>query len=417
MSTANAEQNISTTAQTRKPLQMWELICLVGGIMALNASAIDIMLPALGQMQDYFGFADDNRRQDVVVYYLMGMGISQLFYGPVIDRFGRRIVLWFSLAIYLITTLACVYASSYEFLLWARIIQGAASGAMRVAITAVVRDVYAGRDMARLMSLAVLIFMVAPIIAPSMGLALLKTFGDWHSIFWALIIFGILLSAWIAIRVPETLPDARRIPLNFQSIFRSYKTVCCHKVAMGYSLSSALIFGSIFSYISASEQIYLDVYKVGDSFPLWMGLGAMFSAFSTLGNAVLVKKFGMRHLAHTGIIGMIIGHSVFFILAPEGIAPFALFFVSITLSLTMIGFLGPNSSAMALEPLGHVAGSASAIYGFMTTFIAAFVGGLIADQFQGNPATILMGNLIALILALVCMLWAEDWKLFQKKSD
>ena len=260
---AIADSTTLSTTQDTPPLPVWELVCIVAGLMALNALAIDIMLPALSDMQAYFQLSNENAQQRVVVVYVVGLGLSQLFYGPLTDRFGRKPVLGWALLVYIIAALACLIAPSFELLLLARFIQGASAGATRVVATTIIRDFYSGRRMAEIMSVVMLIFAAAPILAPSIGLGVLSLFGNWHSVFLALAIYAFIVAVWSMVRLPETLKPENRTALRPDTIFKSYKSVFTNRISIGYMLASAFIFANLFSYIAASEQIYSDVFGIG----------------------------------------------------------------------------------------------------------------------------------------------------------
>lgn len=381
--------------------------------MALNATAVDIMLPALGDIQDTFQFEDDNQRQKMVILYLMGMGLSQVFYGPLIDRFGRKPILVISLLVYSLASVACIMATQYEDLLIARVIQGCAAGATRVVAAATARDTYSGRAMAEIMSIVMLIFMAAPILAPSLGHGILVLFDDWRAIFWALVALSTVMLVWSFIRLPETLAPENRTQLNPAKIFKSYKIVCTNRLAIGYSIASALVFGTLFSYISSSEQIFSELFGKEETFALWFAGIAAGMAVSNLLNARLVKKMGMRFLSHWALVFMVGVNIIHFFVAASGNESFVLFYVLMIASFICIGFIGPNFSATAMEPLGHVAGTASALYGFATTFLAAFIGGIVASGFDGTLAPIFLGNSICVIAGLCVIYFTEKGKLFK----
>ncbi len=414
--TTNTAQDTSQSPETShfKRLPVWEFVCIVAGLMALNATAVDIMLPALNNIQETFQFEDDNRRQQMVIVYLMGLGVSQIFYGPLIDRFGRRPVLLVSLSVYIAFGLACLLAPSYNLLILARLVQGCSAGATRVVAAAVVRDCYTGRAMAEIMSVVMLVFMAAPILAPSIGGGILFMFEDWRSIFWALVIFGLAMLIWSYFRLPETLAPQNKTPLQPLAIARSYKIVFTNRLAMGYSLASALVFGTLFGYISASEQIYSVTFDLEKSFPYWFAGTAAGMAVANLLNSRLVQKLGMRFLSHWALIGMLVVNFVYAALSFNGHNDFLPFYGVMVVSFICMGFIGPNFSATAMEPLGHIAGTASALYGFAATFLAAVIGWIVGAQYDGNLGPLFLGNAICLVLALVSVLFTERGKLFKR---
>ena len=397
----------------KAPLPVWELVCIVAGLMALNALAIDIMLPALADMQAYFQFAEDNDRQQVVTAYVLGLGLSQLFYGPLVDRYGRKPVLGVALIVYISAAFSCLIVPEFGVLLFARFVQGAAAGATRVVAAAVVRDFYAGRRMAEIMSMVMLIFMAAPILAPSIGQGVMVLFGDWKSIFWALLIYAVIVGGWAMIRLPETLKPENRRALDIHSIIQSYQIVFTTRVAVGYMMASACVFATLFSYIAASQQLYAEVFGITEQFPLWFaGIAACTSLF-TLSNSRLVRRFGMRKLSHAALICMAITSVLHAVVSLTGTETFPVFFMLMVFSFGSIGFIGPNFSASAMEPLGRIAGTASALYGFATTFLAGVLGGLIAATYDGTSAPLFIGNAISVICALAIVLVTEKGRLFK----
>lgn len=386
-------------------------------LMALNALAIDIMLPALPQMGEYFQIPADreNDRQAIIVSYMLGFGVSQLFYGPLTDRFGRRPVLFVSVFFYIVAAVGCVFAPSFEALIWIRAFMGASAGGSRVIAVSAARDLYVGRQMAKVMSLVMIVFMSAPIIAPFLGQMMLKVM-PWHGIFWALAAFGVIMFLWVLIRLPETLPKERRVPLNLPTMFRNYGKVIRTREALGYTIASGFLFGGLMSYISASEQLYHQVYVTGDWFALWFAGAAIAMSVSNLINSRLVERLGMRRISHTALIAFVIVSAAHAVIALQGPVPFELFYTLVLLAFFCIGFQGPNYNAIAMEPLGALAGSGAALIGFASSFVSASIGGLIAHQFDGTVTPIFIGHFILGAAALLVIFITERGKLMQSHA-
>ncbi len=266
--------------------------------------------------------------------------------------------------------------------------------------------------MAKVMSLVMIVFMVAPIVAPSIGQLLLFV-TDWKGIFWALVVFGGLMFVWVLFRLPETLPVERRAPLNAPSILRNYWTVLTTREAVGYMAASGLLFASLMSYISSSEQLYHEVYDTGALFPLWFAGAAVAMAVSNLINSRFVERFGMRRMSHGAMLVFVATNGVHAFLASQGPVPFELFYTLVLIAFFAMGFQGPNYNAIAMEPLGRIAGSGAALIGFSTSFVAAMIGGLIAHQFDGTLAPIFIGNFAFAFLAVIIVLITERGKLFR----
>lgn len=392
-----------------------ELVALTAAFMALNALAIDMMLPALGQIGDELGAVRDNDRQLIVVVYVLGNGIAQLFFGPLADRFGRKTVLMWALGGYMLGSVLSIFASSFSLLLAARAFQGVATAGTRVAAIAIVRDQCSGRRMAEVMSLAITIFMAAPILAPGFGQLILFA-APWRGIFVVLLLYGIILMLWAHWRLSETQALEDRKPLRAGPILASYGQFITNRQSLGYTMTSALCFGALFGYISASEQVFLEVFDLGSSFPLAFAAIAGSLGAATLINARLVSRFGMRRLTHTALLVFIIANLIhLFIVATAG-ETFFLFMAFMGISFFALGLIGPNATALAMEPMGHIAGAAAAANGFAGTTIAGFLGGLIARFYDGTTTPILTGFACLGLLAFALALWTEKGVLFHPQE-
>ncbi|MEZ6030238.1 MAG: multidrug effflux MFS transporter [Hyphomonadaceae bacterium] len=421
-------QHTTAAQPTIKRLPLPEFVAMTAMLMALNALAIDIMLPALPDMATTFGLAGaqaghivqcpavlsegSNDQQLIIIAYMLGFGVSQLFYGPLTDRFGRRPVLFISLACYTIAAVMCVYAPTFESLVAMRAFMGASAGGSRVIAVSAARDLYVGRQMAKVMSLVMIVFMSAPILAPFIGQMMLG-FMPWQGIFWALAGFGLSMFLWVMIRLPETLPRDRRVPLNPPSILRNYWKVMKTREALGYTIASGFLFGSLMSYISSSEQLYHNVYNTGTMFPLWFAGAAVAMSVSNLINSRIVERLGMRKISHAALIGFVLVSAVHASIALAGPVPFPIFYTLVLLAFFAIGFQGPNYNAIAMEPLGALAGSGAALIGFASSFVSASIGGLVARQFDCTVTPIFVGHMILGSLALVAIFITERGKLMQ----
>lgn len=406
----SANQSVSSAPTRRLPL--WEFVGLTAMLMALNALAIDIMLPALPQMGADFSVREENDRQLIIVSYMLGFGVSQLFYGPLTDRFGRRPVLFVSLFFYIIAAILCVYAPTFDLLIAARAFMGASAGGSRVIAVSAARDLYAGRQMAKVMSLVMIVFMGAPIVAPFFGQLMLKVM-TWHGIFWVLAVFGVVMFLWVLLRLPETLPPERRVPFNIPTMFKNYGKVIRTREALGYTIASGFLFGGLMSYISSSEQLYHEVYDTGDWFALWFAGAAIAMSISNLINSRLVERLGMRKISHSALIAFVVISAIHAIIAMMGPVPFPLFYTLVILAFFAIGFQGPNYNAIAMEPLGALAGSGAALIGFASSFVSASIGGLVARQFDGTVTPIFIGHFVVGSLALLTIFITERGKLMQ----
>lgn len=399
----------------QRNLSFAELVAFTAAVMALNALAIDMMLPALGLIGDTLGAAHDNDRQLVVVVYVLGNGVAQLFFGPFVDRFGRRTMLLWALGGYIVGSLLSVAAASFSLLLAARLFQGVATAAARVSIIAVVRDQCSGRRMAEVMSLAITIFMAAPILAPGFGQLILYA-APWRGIFVALLVYGVALAVWTFWRLPETLTPENWKPLRFDRTIAAYGEFVRNRTSLGYTLASSLCFGALFGYISASEQIFLETFDIGQSFAVAFAAIALALGVASLTNAALVVRFGMRRLCHGAIVVFILANLFHLAIVETSGERFILFMLFMCISFFCLGLIGPNSTAMAMEPMGGNAGPAAAANGFAGTTLAGFLGGVIGRFYDGTTTPIILGFVVLGACALLLILWTEGGKLFHPQQ-
>lgn len=394
----------------------WEFIALAAALMALNALAVDIMLPGLQQIGAALGENDENNRQLVITAYLGGFALAQLVFGPLSDRFGRRPPLLFGLAVYVVTAFACVFAPSFGTMLAFRFVQGLGAAATRVITVSVVRDSFGGRAMAEVMSLIFMVFMVIPVLAPGIGQAIMIIWA-WPEIFLFMSLFGLAITLWTFARLPETLHEEYRRPFKFATIVDGFRIVLTNRISVGYSAALAVIFGALFGFINSAQQIYVDIYDKGDSFPLYFALVAGTMALMSFINSRMVGRFGMRRLAHAALVGFMLTNGVAFALAMFGPMPFWLFIAVFMVSMAQFALIGSNFNALAMEPLGHVAGTASSILGFAQTACGAALGALVGQAFNGTIVPLAAGYFFFALFALVLVLIAEGGVLFRPQNE
>ena len=394
-----------------------EFIALMAMLMALNALAIDIMLPGLQQIGAALGVENENHRQYVVSAYLFGFGVAQLAYGPISDRFGRRLPMLFGLAVYVISSLAVVAVPSFAGLLVLRFIQGIGSAAMRVITISIVRDIYGGRAMAEVMSLIMMVFMVVPVIAPGTGQVILF-FGDWHLIFVFMAVVAAAVGLWMHLRMPETLHPEDVRPFTVASVLAGFRIVLTNRVALCYTIASMFIFGALFGFINSAQQVYVGIYGLGVWFAAAFAAVAVFMAFSSFVNARLVGRFGMRGLSHASLLGFITITFLWLlvqIFGPQPM-PFPIFLTFFALAMFQFGWIGSNFNSLAMEPLGHVAGTASSVLGFMGTIGGSIIGAMIGQAFDGTALPMVAGFFIVSIVGLVFVLIGERGRLFRAQN-
>ena len=394
-----------------------EFIAMMAALMALNALAIDIMLPGLQEIGASLGVVNENHRQYVITAYLIGFGFAQLAYGPISDRFGRRMPLLVGLTIYILSGAAIVAVPSFTGMLILRFVQGLGSAAMRVITVSIVRDIFGGRAMAEVMSLIMMVFMVAPVLAPATG-QVVMLFGNWHLIFVFITVVALINTTWAWLRLPETLDPQDVRPLNPRSVIEGFRIVLTNRIALCYTISSTFIFGALFGFINSAQQVYVGIYGLGLWFPVAFAAVALFMSFSSFLNSKLVGRFGMRKLSHAALLGFITVNAIWLScqLLFAGPMPFPLFLSLFALAMFQFGWIGSNFNTLAMEPLGHVAGTASSVLGFMGTVGGALIGAAIGQAFDGTALPMIGGFFAVSLVGLVFVLIAEKGRLFQAQN-
>lgn len=389
----------------RLTLPFAEFVALIAAMMALTALSIDIMLPALPQIGAALGVSDDNERQLVIITYVLGFAAGQIIYGPLSDRYGRKPVLLVGFVLFIAGSLAALIAPTFATLLMARVLQGIGAASPRVLGFAIVRDLFTGRQMARVMSLAMMVFIVIPVLAPSMG-QLLMGLGNWRTPFDALLVFGVVAGAWVAWRLPETrLADASGGPR--ETLWQSIKAVVSVPQTLAYMAGSGFMFGCLMGYVASSQQVFVEVFQLGALFPVAFGAIASVMAVASFVNAQLVERLGMRLVSHTALAGYVVVSSALATAAALGMAPMWLFAVLVAICFFCFGLIAPNFNALAMEPQGRHAGMASSVIGFYSTGVGALIGGLVGHWFDGSVLPLAAGFLICSVLTALAVTLVE----------
>ena len=402
---------MSDTALATRELSRVEFIALVAALMALNALAIDVMLPALPYMGEALGISHENERQFVVGVYMLGFGFAQLIFGPLSDRFGRRGPLLIGLVIYVICAFAAVFAPTFAILLAIRFTQGLGAAATRVIATSIVRDKYSGRAMAEVMSLTFMVFMVVPILAPGIGQVILLS-GPWQYIFLFMGGLATLISIWAFFRLPETLHPEYRRPLTLGAIAEGFRLVLTNRSALFYGLAGMFLFAGLFSFISTSQQIFVEIYGLGALFPVAFALMAGTMSIGAFTNSRIVSRFGMRRLSHFSIIVYVGAAALLVAFSLAGFMPLWLFFSLLLVVQWMFGWAASNMNSLSMEPLGAVAGTAASVFGFTQTVGGVLIGTTFGQMFDGTVTPTAAGYLTMGLLTLGCVLIAEKGRLF-----
>lgn len=393
-----------------------QFVALIASIMAVNALAIDAMVPALGFISTDLGITTENDRQFVITAYMLGFGAAQIFYGTLADRFGRKLVLQLGTGAYVIFSLLAAASTSFEMLLAARALQGVGAAASRVLVISIVRDRYSGRQMARVMSLAMIVFLAVPILAPSIGQVILMV-APWRWIFVSLAIFGAFVMLWVGLRLPETLHAEDRVRMTVHDIARAFRTVLTNRIAVGYMLGMTFVVGGLFGFINSAQQVFVEVFDEPVYFTLIFALIAGFMAISSLLNARIVPRFGTRRISHSALLGYTALTGIHLIVTLTGHENLWTFTILQSGMMFCFGLMASNFGSMAMEPLGHVAGTASSVQGFVTTIGAAVLGFYIGQAFDGTVKPLMIGFFVCAVAGLIVVLITEKGRLFQPTAS
>jgi DHA1 family bicyclomycin/chloramphenicol resistance-like MFS transporter len=390
-----------------------ELVVMVALLMSLNALAIDGMLPALDEMARELGAQDGNRRQLVVAVYLLANGVGCLVPGAFADRFGRRPLLLLSLASYAVLSLSIALVQDFTVLLVLRGVQGVLTAGLMVVPNAIIRDRYEGDRMARLMSLVSAVFIAVPVIAPSLGQAVLL-FAGWRFIFVLLAGMSLLAGAWVFTRLPETLDPAHRQRIDLPVIVRNMRVALINRASVGYVLGTMLLIGAVFGYVNSAQQLIGEHFGAGDAFPLVFGGTAAMMVVSNIVNSRIVERFGARRVSHTGVLVFIVVSMVQVWASHYRPDSLEWFIPLMATNLALLGFLGANFGSIAMQPFAAIAGAASSIQTFFRMFGAAVVGLVIGQSYDGTAQPFALALLICSTGALLLVSFSERGRLFRR---
>lgn len=409
--TSSSPASSSLIANLKIPAR--ELIALIALIQALQALAIDAMLPALGDIARDLHVSNPNHRQLVVGVFLLGCGLGSLVPGALADRYGRRRVLMFCLGANVVLTAACVFAPEFNTLIALRLLQGVVCSGLTVVPMAIIRDLFQGDRMAKLQSLVGMIFMVVPMLAPSIGQIILA-FTDWHGIFAFMTIYAAGIALWAWARLPETLRPEFRQTVRPADILRNFGTVLRTRESIGYVLASSILMGVLWGYIQSSQQLVAEHFGAGSRFPVIFGALALAMAFANFGNSRIVERFGARRVSHSALIAYIVMALIHFALAHSGQETLWQFVIAMGLTQTLMGFTGTNFGSIALQPFARIAGSASSVQAFIRMILASLIGGSVGLSFDQTAKPFSHALVLGGASALVLVLYSERGKLFRR---
>jgi DHA1 family bicyclomycin/chloramphenicol resistance-like MFS transporter len=392
-------------------IRFGEFVALIAAMMSIQAIAIDAMLPAIPGIVDALHVSNPNHGQWIVTTYMAGLGTGQLFWGVLSDRFGRRPIVLGGMALYIVAALVCGLTRSFEALLAWRFVHGLAAASVTV-IRSVVRDLYSGRQMARVLSLTLMVFLTVPVLAPSLGQLILWV-AAWRAIFIVFGVFAVIVWLWAFIRLPETLHPEYRLTLDPRHIASAARLVLLNRTSIFYTLAMTVMFGSLIAYVATVQQIFSDVFHRSSLMPGMFALCAGFMGVAAFANSQLVERLGMRLISHTAMLAFI-GISALHV----GIAAFGgehlwTFVVLQAATMATFSLSVSNFGAMAMEPVGSVAGIGASLQGCISTGFAAVVAAVIGREFNASTVPLAAGSLSCGLIALAFVLAAEKGRLFR----
>lgn len=385
-----------------------EFIALIAMLFATIAFSIDAMLPALPQIAAELTPADPNRAQLILTSFVLGMGLGTFLAGPISDALGRKPVIVLGAGLYMVGALLAWAAPTLETVLAARLLQGLGAAGPRVVSLAMVRDLYSGRHMARIMSFAMMIFTLVPALAPLAGQGIIALIG-WRGIFLAFLVFAVVATSWLSLRQPETLAKTARRPLHPAVLLRAVAEVLTNRQVVMAMVVQTLIFACLFGTISSTQQIFDVHFGRGAEFPLWFALIALCSGSASLINAALVVRLGMRFLVSVtlAVEALLTALYALTLIAgglPEGLA-FALFVIWAISVFMMAGLVLGNLNALAMEPMGHIAGMAASVTGSLATVASVMIAAPLGLAFDGTPRPLVIGVTALAAAGFVLMRW------------
>ncbi|SOB80816.1 MFS transporter, DHA1 family, bicyclomycin/chloramphenicol resistance protein [Sphingomonas guangdongensis] len=413
---ASVTPSVADDGANQAPIGFAEFVSLIAAMMALTALGIDSMLPALPAISATLGVAHANDRQFIITAFMVGFACAMLVYGPLTDRFGRRPVLAVALVGYVVTNLLAAVSGSFELLLIARAASGAMVAGARTVTIALVRDCYSGRAMARVMSLAFIVFMAAPVLAPTFGQMVLL-FANWRWIFAGIALVTAVILLWFLVRMPETLPVAERRPLRLSLLVDGAGRVVRDRYAVGYTLAATALQGGLFGFIGSIQQIVTDVFGVPHLLALVFAAVAGTMAVGSFLNSRIVLRYGTRLISHSALVGFILLAALHLVIGLSGWENLANFIVVQALMMACFALATSNFSSMAMENMGDIAGTAASLQGFVATLGAALIGAYVGQQYNGTTVPLYIGFTVMGVLALIVVLVAEKGRLFRPAHE
>ena len=401
----------SETHEGRRRPGAREMTALLALLMALNAFAIDAMIPALPAIGEELGVAEENRRQLVVVAYFLGFGSTQLIWGPLADRFGRKPILAIGVTLYAIFALLCGLAWSFPLLIAGRVAMGASAAVTRVLVISMIRDLFEAESMARIMSLVFMTFMLVPVLAPLVGQGILLFF-PWRAIFVVLALYAALMLGWSMLRLPETLRPEYRRTLNWREMARAMGDTLKERQSLGYTLALTVSFAGLIAYIASVQQLVFDVFDAPHLIGLVFACVAAPMALASYGNSRIVERFGLRRVGHISSALLVAITGAHLALALLGLESLWVFIVMQGLTMCCFSFTSSNFGTLAMEHMAPIAGTASSVQGVIGTIGSALIGFAIGQAYDGTALPFLIGLFGCALAAFVIVVLTEPGKMF-----
>lgn len=399
--------NMKTTSQPT--LGLVEFVALMALMTSLVALSIDAMLPALNQIGQDLQAADLHDVHLIVSIFFGGMALGQLFFGPYSDTRGRRQAILLGLVIFACGSVICMFAEDMTTMLCGRVVQAFGVSGPRIAAMAIIRDLYVGDGMAKVMSFIMMVFILVPMIAPMVGQAVLFFFS-WQHIFTLFLVASVCIAIWFTSRQPETLPANKRKPFSWAKLYESSRFILTHGNVMGYTFAMAFIFGAFLSYLSASQTIFQEYYDTGHYFPFIFALLAFSIGVASFFNGTMVMRFGMTKLVNSALVGAV-GFAVVFattLFVYNGLPPLVVLIVELFTGFFFVGILFGNLNSLAMQPLGNMAGLGAAIIGSLSSMFSVPIALTIDSFLAGNLYPIGLGFLFFFSLAAACVKFAQS---------
>jgi len=378
-----------------------EFVILMAALMSIVALSIDAVLPALPKIGDYLNSVNETDNQKLITAIFLGLGFGQLIFGPLSDSFGRKPMVYFGFGVFVIASIICITTRNFEVMLFGRVLQGVGLSSPRTMSIAIVRDSYNGDHMAKILSIVTMTFILVPVIAPMLGQFLLIHFG-WQSIFTVNLVFGSMIIIWFWRRQPETLLSKYQKTFHLSIFKTGTLTFFRIKSAIIYTLLSGLVTGSFMVYLSTSQQIFQVQYDLGDYFPYIFASLAVTIGLATFLNSAIVMRFGMWNLVHIALLAFVVISLIYVILFWSGVnPPIEILILFLMLQFASVAFLFGNYRALAMQPMGHIAGIGSALNGFISTVMAVPIANYIGSFIKTSVLPLFIGFLVTGIIGLV----------------